>query len=184
MGFSRQKYWSGLPFPTPENLCYSVIEPGFPALPADSLPSELPGKCLSVEWVLKNQTTYFIEKITFFFSILYSLPLSPSLYARGPYLAFWVFSSLIFCTFIFLYNHRHHPSPEFFSSFRIETVPIKYLGFPGGSDSQESACSAGDLGLLSRSRRFPGEGNDYHSITPAWEILWTEESGRLQSTGL
>ena len=67
MGFSRQKYWSGLPFHTPENLCYSVIEPGFPALLADSLPSELPGKRLSMERVLKNQTTCFREKITFFF---------------------------------------------------------------------------------------------------------------------
>ena len=67
MGFSRQKYWSGLPFPTPENLCDSVIEPGFPALLEDSLPSDLPGKPLSVEWVLKNQATCFREKITFFF---------------------------------------------------------------------------------------------------------------------
>ena len=32
-------------------------------------------------------------------------------------------------------------------------------GFPGGSDGQESACIAGDLGLISGSGRFPGEGN-------------------------
>ena len=32
-------------------------------------------------------------------------------------------------------------------------------GLPGGSDSKESACNAGDLGLISRSGRFPGEGN-------------------------
>ena len=34
-------------------------------------------------------------------------------------------------------------------------------GFPGGSDGQESACIAGDLGLISGSGRFPGEGNGY-----------------------
>ena len=33
------------------------------------------------------------------------------------------------------------------------------LGFPGGSDSKESACSARDLGLIPGSGRSPGEGN-------------------------
>ena len=33
-------------------------------------------------------------------------------------------------------------------------------GFPGGSDDEESACSAGDLGLIPRLGRSPGEGND------------------------
>ena len=32
-------------------------------------------------------------------------------------------------------------------------------GFPGGSDSEESACNAGNLGLILGSRRSPGEGN-------------------------
>ena len=32
-------------------------------------------------------------------------------------------------------------------------------GFPGGSDSKEFACNAGDLGLIPGSRRSPGEGN-------------------------
>ena len=40
MGFSRQEYWSGLPFPSPRNLSDPGIEPGSPALQADSLPSE------------------------------------------------------------------------------------------------------------------------------------------------
>ena len=38
MGFSRQKYWSGLPCPPPRNLSDPGIEPGSPALQADSLP--------------------------------------------------------------------------------------------------------------------------------------------------
>ena len=40
MGFSRQEYWSGLPFPSPKNLSDPGIEPGSPALQADSLLSE------------------------------------------------------------------------------------------------------------------------------------------------
>ena len=44
MGFSRQEYWSGLPFPSPEDLPDPGIEPRSPALQADSLPSELQGK--------------------------------------------------------------------------------------------------------------------------------------------
>ena len=33
------------------------------------------------------------------------------------------------------------------------------MGFPGGSDGKESACNAGDLGLILGSGRSPGEGN-------------------------
>ena len=44
MGFSRQLYWSGLPFPSPGDLPNPGIEPGSPALEADALTSEPPGK--------------------------------------------------------------------------------------------------------------------------------------------
>ena len=44
MGFPRQKYWSGLPCPSPGDLPDPVIKPGSPALQADSLPPEPPGK--------------------------------------------------------------------------------------------------------------------------------------------
>ena len=40
MGFSRQEYWSALPFPSPEDLPDPGIEPRSPALQADALPSE------------------------------------------------------------------------------------------------------------------------------------------------
>ena len=43
MGFSRQEYWSGLPFPSPGDLPDPGIEPISPTLQADSLPSEPPG---------------------------------------------------------------------------------------------------------------------------------------------
>ena len=44
MEFSRQEYWSGLPFPSPEDLPNPGIELGSPTLQGDSLPSESPGK--------------------------------------------------------------------------------------------------------------------------------------------
>ena len=44
MGFSRQEYWSGLPFPSPGDLPNPGIEPGSPALHTDALPSEALGK--------------------------------------------------------------------------------------------------------------------------------------------
>ena len=47
MGFFRQERWSGLPFPSPGDLPNPGIEPGSPALQADALPPEPPGKPLS-----------------------------------------------------------------------------------------------------------------------------------------
>ena len=44
MGFSRQEYWSGLPFPSPGDLPNPGFEPRSPALWADALTAELPGK--------------------------------------------------------------------------------------------------------------------------------------------
>ena len=57
MGFSRQEYWSGLPFLSPGDLLDSGIEPGSPALQADSLLSEPPGKPYKVEVKKKKQKT-------------------------------------------------------------------------------------------------------------------------------
>ena len=44
MEFSKQEYWSGLPFLSPGNRLNLGVEPRFPALQADSLSSEPPGK--------------------------------------------------------------------------------------------------------------------------------------------
>ena len=43
MGFSRQEYWSGVPFPSPGDLPDPGIKPGSPAFQADALTSEPPG---------------------------------------------------------------------------------------------------------------------------------------------
>ena len=48
-GFSKQEHWSGLPFPSPEDLPDPGIEPGSPTLEADALPSEPPGRPSEVQ---------------------------------------------------------------------------------------------------------------------------------------
>ena len=70
-------------------------------------------------------------------------------------------------------------------ALQAETQPqalkrTHYMGLPGGSGSEESACNAGDLGSIPGSGRSPGEGNGYPL---AWSIPWTEEPGGLQSMG-
>ena len=57
MGFSRQEYWSGLPFPSPGDLPHPGIKPRSPALWTDSLPTELQG----LEIILK---TVYVRKLT------------------------------------------------------------------------------------------------------------------------
>ena len=47
--------------------------------------------------------------------------------------------------------------------------------FPGGSVGKESACNAGDLGLILGSGRFPGKGNGNPLCILAWRIPWSEE---------
>ena len=59
MGFSRQEYWSGLPFPSPGDLPDPGIKPKSPAFQADALISEPPGKPHAI-W--GNKKTYKLEK--------------------------------------------------------------------------------------------------------------------------
>ena len=58
MGFSRQEYWSGLPFPSPGDLPDPGIEPGSPTLEADALTSEPPGKPISLTEYISNKSQW------------------------------------------------------------------------------------------------------------------------------
>ena len=62
MEFSRQEYWSGLPFPSPGDLPYPEIKPGSPTLQSDALPSEPPG-------VLKPPTIVVLFSVSPFMSV-------------------------------------------------------------------------------------------------------------------
>ena len=63
MEFSRQEYWSRLPFPSAGDLPNPEVEPGSPALRADSLPSEPPGKLkfLSKQYDIINYRYYAVS---------------------------------------------------------------------------------------------------------------------------
>ena len=183
MVFSRPEYQRGQPFPPTGDLPNPGIKPRSPALQADSLPAELPGKPN-----IKHQ-----------FSSVQSLSRVRLFVTHG------------------LYSPWNSPGQN-----------------TGGSAGKESACSAGDLGLIPGLGRSPGEGNSYslhysniceysnlkncfysylpqmvknlpavqeaqiqsldledplekgmatHSSILAWRIPWTEEPSRLWSMG-
>ena len=53
------------------------------------------------------------------------------------------------------------------------------MGFPGGSDSKESACNAGDPGLILGQEDPLEKGMATHSSILAWRIPWTEKPGGI-----
>ena len=57
------------------------------------------------------------------------------------------------------------------------------MGFPGGSVVKNPPTSAGDVDSIPGLGRFLGQEIAAHSSILAWEILWTEEPGRLESMG-
>ena len=72
----------------------------------------------------------------------------------------------------------HAQSPGIFDN------PYCLPNFPGGSDSKASAHNAGDLGSIPGSGRSLEKEMATHSSILAWRIPWTEDPGRLQSTGV
>ena len=91
--------------------------------------------------------------------------------------------------------HAHHLMIESSGLQTLPECPPCYLrigtnywvGFPGGSDSKESACSAGGLGLIPGSGRSPGEGNgnplQYSCLgNPVdWAVWWATVCGIKKS---
>ena len=61
MGFSRQEYWSGLPFPSPGNFPNPGIEPRSPALQADTLLSEPSGKRVCIMHIFSLLLKYIVN---------------------------------------------------------------------------------------------------------------------------
>ena len=58
MEFSGQKYWSGLPFPSPGDLPDPGVKPRSPTVQADSLPTEPPGKPKYIGVILTQKLTW------------------------------------------------------------------------------------------------------------------------------
>ena len=74
MGFSRQEYWSGLPFPSPGDLPNQGLEPRSPALQADSLLSEPLGEApyvfiLWVKYLKAKLLGHVLTCQSFFFAV-------------------------------------------------------------------------------------------------------------------
>ena len=80
MGFSRQEYWSGLPFPSPGDLPDPGIEPRSLALEADALNSEPPGK------LNFNLISLFPSCVTLVKFLNFSGPWFLHLYNKNEYL--------------------------------------------------------------------------------------------------
>ena len=84
MEFSKQEYWSGLPFPSPRDLPDPEVEPRSPTMQAVSLPSESPGKpiCESISIYL---SIYLSICLSIYLSVSLSVLLSiyPHLYLTG-----------------------------------------------------------------------------------------------------
>ena len=71
--FSRQGYWSGLPFPSPGDIPNSGIKPGSPALQADALLSDLLGK----HYMLIIKSMKYREVISFIVMLTWSIVSNP-----------------------------------------------------------------------------------------------------------
>jgi len=74
MGFSRQEYWSGLPFPSPGDLPNPGIEPRSPALQADALTSDPPG----------NSGTFFFFNFILFLKLYNIVLVLPNIEMNPP----------------------------------------------------------------------------------------------------
>ena len=175
MGFSRQEYWSGLPFPSPGDLPDPGTKPRSPALQADALPSEPQEKPTTPRWntIYVTIQTYTLKKQEFHITFLIST----------HFLFFSYSFSYILCNlflfFFFLLNAGHNqlnklhnllkghnwqlenaaPAPMvslLLNSNRNYFKLCSHLGFPGGSVGKESACNAGDADSILGTGRFPG----------------------------
>ena len=99
VGFSRQEYWSGQPFPSPGDLPDTGIEPRSPTLQADSLPSEPPGAPEFPEPYSELAVCFAYGNVSFpvtpsmHLTLSSPLPMSISLFCMSvsPLLPFWSF---------------------------------------------------------------------------------------------
>ena len=170
MEFSRQEYWSELPFPFPGNLPKSGIELRSPALQADALPSELPGKpesevtqlCLTLydfmDCSLPGSSVHgifqarILEWVAISFSRESSQPRDQT--QVSPH-----------CRQT-LYRLSYQGNHNIFTGSKYTTL-WEWIWF---------------LELV-KSHLNPEKAMTTHSSTLAWKIPWTEEPGRLQSMG-
>ena len=168
MRFSRQKYWSGLSFPSPGDLPDPGTKPRSPELQADSLPSEPPGKPTTP----RRNTIY----VTIQIYKLKKQHIPITILISTHFLIFYAICSFLF---FFFFNPGHNqlnklhnllkghnwqlknaaPAPMvsiLLNSNRNYFKLFSHLGFPGSSMGKESACNAGDADSILGTGRSPG----------------------------
>ena len=173
MGFSRQEHWRGLPFPSPGGLPDPGTKPGSPTAPVLTplyhwATREAP--CVLGQWEMSISHSPPVHRLTLcphpkltwlWEPTLLVRPCSNSGVPQKPLLSIPALESLIL-----LEEAVNTRETEF-------TVTTSIMGFPGGSAGKESACNAGDLSLIPRLGRSPGEGKGYLlQIILAWRIPW------------
>ena len=80
-----------------------------------------------------------------------------------------------------------HKFTHFLSSLTAFTLlQVTCMGLPRWLSDKESACKAGDTGLIPESGRSPGEEKSMatHASILAWRTPWTEDPGRLTVHGV
>ena len=78
---------------------------------------------------------------------------------RVSVVTLWVTLSLLSFSYVQISVFHHIWMVSAITSSDIYSAPFSILGFLGGSDGKESACNAGDLGLIPGEGRSPGEGH-------------------------
>ena len=178
MGFSRQDYWSGLPFPSPGDLPNSGNEPGSPTFQADPLTSWPPGK------TSMRGDTHFLRE--------YPLVSEDCLGRGGGYflrcICYFSWSQVIAAVLLYIIITSQRPlggSPADINTSLPSSVEYP-RSFPGGWDGKESACGAEDPSSMLGSGRSPGEGNgnllQYSCLENpmdrgAWRAWWVTVNG-------
>ena len=166
MGFSRQEYWSELPFPSPGNLSNPGIKPGSPALQADALLSEPQGKPL-------------LERVAISFSRG-----SPETRDQNQI-------SCISCIgrqILYLWATREALAVETFISYLDQILQgissmKRRLCFLSSMETWRKLIPAG-FQFLWLYKTIMEKEMATHSGTLAWKIPWIEGPGGLQSMGL
>jgi len=125
MEFSRQEYWSGLPFPSPGDLPHPGIKPGSPTLWADALPSEPPGNPIRYGTVLEKLESWNLERI--YLNIWTAWDTLWTIATKGP------FSENLFFSCLKSYQKKkkenHNAFPTTPISFNSRDVTIIRIGF-------------------------------------------------------
>ena len=92
---------------------------------------------------------------------------------------------MILGAFTLLYYHHQYPFPE----LKKKTIEIQLMGFLGGSAGKESACNAGDLGLIPGLGKKPGKRErlptlvflpgEFHGLYSPWGHKESDTTERL-----